>query len=122
MGGMVSRGAIALTTLIWLPGPALAEAPREAELETLRKDWHGCVQEAFAAKSATVDKRTAQRAALAKCKASENALVAAELAVQQEAEEARRKGSLTTRARAWMSSVAGYVVDPVVSWIGGIGR
>ena len=122
MGGTVSTGASAFVGLVWLAAPALAEAPREAELETLRKDWHGCVRQAFSSQPANTDKKAAQRAALAKCKASENAVVAAELSVQQEAEEVRRKaaptGGLTTRARAWMSSVAGAVVDPVLSWMG----
>lgn len=119
MGGkLLSTGAGAVTGLVWLAAPALAEAPREADLETLRKDWHHCVRQAFSGQPATIEKKAAQRAALAQCKASENALVAAELAAQQEAEEARRKDGLTTRARAWMSSLAGTVVDPVLSWIG----
>ena len=98
------------------PPAALApEAP-----ETLRRAWHRCVRQAYSGQPARLDRHAAQRAALQACRAEEDATVAAALAA--ESGSGRPPASLTSRARAWMASVAAYVVDPVTAWLGGPGR
>lgn len=110
-----------VASCLWV-GPALAQelAGPAADLDGLRRQWHRCVRQSFSGQPAGVEKRAAERAALAACKAPEDAYVAAELAartVEGRAEGIQRDG-LTTRARAWMATVATYVVDPVASWFG----
>lgn len=107
--------------------PALAlDSYETPDREALRKQWHRCVRQAFSGQPASVEKRAAERAALAACKASEDAYVAAELAARQTEgtakDTAKRKEGLTTRARAFMASMAASVVDPVASWFGGLLR
>lgn len=106
-----------LAAALWLAaGPAGAQ---EADLDGLRRDWHRCVRQHFSGQPVSVEKRAAERAALAACKASEDAYVAAELVARTAKSEASgHRDGLTTRARAWISSVAAYVVDPVASWFG----
>lgn len=112
----------ALIGMLALTGSALAATLGETDLQQLRKDWHDCVRGAFDAQAPTAQRQAAERAALARCKPAEDSYVAAELAAQQAADEARQKGGLTSRAKAWVYSVASYVVDPVASWIGGLSR
>lgn len=121
------RGSVscALIGLVWFVAPGIAAAGTQAaDLDGLRQDWHRCVRQAFSGQPSSVAKQAAERAALAQCKASEDAYVAAELADRQADDEARRRNGrgLGLRAREWMASVAAYVVDPVTSWIGGIVR
>lgn len=111
----------ALIGFLALTGTAFAATPEQGDREQLRKAWHDCVREAFDAKTPAPQRQAAERAALARCKPAEDSYVAAELAAQQAADEARSKGGLTARAKALAASVASYVVDPVASWIG-LGR
>lgn len=116
---------IAAIGLACIASPALADSPASApDLETLRQEWHRCVRQAFSGQPSSIAKQAAERVALGQCKPAEDSYVAAELAARQAEDEARRKDghSLTVRARAFMASVAAYVVDPVTSWIGGISR
>lgn len=106
-----------LIAAAWLSAGA-AQA-QETDLDGLRRDWHRCVRQHFSGQPVSVEKRAAERAALSACKASEDAYVAAEFAFRSaDSDTAARKEGLTTRARAWISSVAAYVVDPVASWFG----
>ncbi|GEP01297.1 hypothetical protein [Methylobacterium haplocladii] len=101
----------------WLAGGTVQA--QEADLDGLRRDWHRCVRQTFSGQPASIEKRAAERATLAACKPSEDAYVAAEFAARiAKSDDGPRKDGLTTRARAWISSVAAYVVDPVASWFG----
>ncbi len=62
--------------------PALAE---EAGLAGLETRWHDCVRQAFGGQPLGMERRAAQRAALAACKPQEDAYVHAMLAAQEEA-------------------------------------
>ena len=121
------RASVLLATaaLAVLPTPLQAATSDDAaDRDGLRREWHRCVRQSFSGQPATLDKRVAERAALAQCKASEDAYVAAELAARRADEEAARQSGrgLTGRARAWVASVAAYVVDPVSAWFGSFGR
>ena len=106
-----------LIAAAWLAGGTVQA--QEADLDGLRRDWHRCVRQNFSGQPLSVEKRAAERAALGACKAAEDAYVAAELTARTAGSEASaRKDGLTTRARAWISSVAAYMVDPVASWFG----
>ena len=100
--------------------PAAAAALAADTPDTLRRAWHRCVRRAYSGQPASLDRHAAQRAALQACRTEEDATVAAVLA--DEGASGRTPASLTSRARAWMASVAGYVVDPVTAWLGGLGR
>ncbi|GJE27332.1 hypothetical protein [Methylobacterium organophilum] len=114
------------------PLPALAApaestpetgVPASPDLESLRRQWHRCVRQAYSGQPVSVPKQAAQNAALAECKPAEDAYVAGVLAAQgSEGASAHDGHSLTSRARAWMASVAAYVVDPVTAWLGGLTR
>ena len=99
--------------------PAVAAVAADTP-DTLRRAWHRCVRRAYSGQPASLDRHAAQRAALQACRTEEDATVAAVLA--DEGASGRTPASLTSRARAWMASVAGYVVDPVTAWLGGLGR
>jgi hypothetical protein len=76
------------------------------------------VRQHFSGQPLSIEKRAAERAALAACKAHEDAYVAAELSTRSaEADGSHRRG-FTMRALAWISSAASHVVDPVASWFG----
>jgi len=115
---MRGPGLIVLAVLLTIP--TLCPAAEAGDTETLRKQWYRCVRQAFSGQPARIETHAAQRAALAACKTAEDEYVAAVMAAD-EAERGGRAGggSLTGRARAWMASVAAYVVDPLSSLIGG---
>ncbi|GLS46854.1 hypothetical protein [Methylobacterium brachythecii] len=115
-----SKLPVPLASLVvagWLAGsPVLAQ--EQAGLDRLRGDWHRCVRQHFSGQAPSIEKRAAERAALAACKTEEDAYVAAELSARTAASDGAHKRGLTTRALAWISSAASYVVDPVASWFG----
>lgn len=104
---------------------ARAEAPApRLDRDALRADWHRCVKDSFSGQPATMERKAAEQAALASCKPAEDAYVAAEIAARN-AEEAAGQGrgeGLTSRAKAWMASVASHVVDPVSALFASITR
>lgn len=117
-GSRLSAPLAALVAAGWLAGsPALAQE-QQGGLDGLRGDWHRCVRQHFSGQPLSIEKRAAERAALAACKAQEDAYVAAELTARTAASDGAQRRGLTTRALAWISSAASYVVDPVASWFG----
>lgn len=110
---------IAAAPLVFGFAVMASSAPLAAEPAALEQAWHDCVREAFAHQHGGRSKAGSQRNALDACKEQEDAFVAAMVAVQASEDAlARRSGpSLPARARAWVASVATYVVDPVSSWI-----
>ncbi|GEP09479.1 hypothetical protein [Methylobacterium gnaphalii] len=116
-GSRLSAPLAALVAAGWLAG-APAWAQEQAELDRLRGDWHRCVRQHFSGQPLSIERRAAERAALAACKAQEDAYVAAELTARTVAADSTPKRGLTTRALAWISSAAASVVDPVASWFG----
>lgn len=106
--------------VILLAAPAFAAAEASDDTEALRRQWYRCVRQAFSGQPARIETHAAQRAALSACKPAEDAYVAAVMAGDEaERQAGRGSGSLTSRARAWMASVAATMVDPLTSWIGG---
>ena len=99
-------------------GPAAAQTQ---DLDGLERAWHGCVREAYARQTPGQSRAGAQRNVLDECRAHEDSLVAATMALREREDEAARRAGLplTIRAGAWAASVAAYVVDPVASWLQG---
>ncbi|MCF4128312.1 hypothetical protein [Methylobacterium sp. SyP6R] len=85
-------------------GPAPAE---EAGLAALETRWHDCVRQAFGGQAFGMERRAAQRAALAACKPHEDAYVRAMLAAQEAEARARTTRSVVARARDWAIGAAG---------------
>lgn len=115
------RVAHLAVALVCLAAPALADAtPRE----DLRRDWHRCVRQSFSGQPNHLSRQAAEKAALAVCKANEDAFVAAELDAQltQEATGQRDERGLLAHARAMLASVSAYVVEPAATWLGVSGR
>ena len=96
-----------------------ASANPAPDLSALEQAWHSCVREAFSRQSASESRRAAERSAFDECKEHEDTYVMAILAAQIAAKEAhwQTESSVTSRATAWVSYVAVYVVDPVSSWL-----
>ncbi len=115
------RVAHLAVALVCLAGPAAADAtPRE----DLRRDWHRCVRQSFSGQPNHLGRQAAEKAALAACKASEDAYVAAELDAQMTQGAAGRNDErgLMAHARAMLASVSAYVVEPAATWLGVSGR
>ncbi|UHC18868.1 hypothetical protein LRS73_14005 [Methylobacterium currus] len=85
-------------------GPALAE---ETDLASLETRWHTCVRQAFTGQPLGMERRAAQRAALAACKPQEDAYVHAMLAAQEAEARARATSGVVARARDWALGAAG---------------
>jgi hypothetical protein len=85
-------------------GPAAAE---EADLAALEIRWHACVRHAFTGQPPGMERRAAQRAALAACKPQEDAYVHAMLAAQEAEVRARATRGIAARARDWAFAAAG---------------
>ncbi|TNC16049.1 hypothetical protein FF100_01930 [Methylobacterium terricola] len=87
---------------------ALAGAPAAAEtgLADLEARWHACVRQAFAGQPLGLERRAAQRAALAACKAQEDTYVHAMLAAQEADIRARATRGAVARARDWALNAA----------------
>jgi hypothetical protein len=85
-------------------GPAMAE---EADLPALETRWHACVRQAFSGQPLGMERRAAQRAALAACKPQEDAYVHAMLAAQEAEARARATRGVLVRARDWALGAAG---------------
>lgn len=96
------RGAPLLLALAC--GPAAAE---EVDLPLLENRWHACVREAFSGQPPGLERRAAQRAALAACKPQEDAYVHAMLAAQEAEARARATRGLVARAKDWALAAAG---------------
>lgn len=90
--------------LAFAGGTATAE---EADLSALETRWHMCVRQAFTGQPLGMERRAAQRAALAACKPQEDAYVRAMLAAQEEAARARATSGVVARARDWALGAAG---------------
>ncbi|WP_157064202.1 hypothetical protein [Methylobacterium tarhaniae] len=90
--------------LAFAGGPALAE---EADLPGLETRWHACVRQAFTGQPLGMERRAAQRAALAACKPQEDAYVHAMLAAQEAEARARTTRGVIARARDWAFAAAG---------------
>ncbi|KMO33724.1 hypothetical protein VP06_15865 [Methylobacterium aquaticum] len=90
--------------LTFASGPATAE---EADLAALETRWHACVRQAFGAQPLGMERRAAQRAALAACKPQEDAYVHAMLAAQEAEARARATRGVLARARDWALAAAG---------------
>ncbi|GJD97846.1 hypothetical protein [Methylobacterium iners] len=95
-------------------GPSEATHPAD-----LKQRWHRCVRNAFSGQPMRVDTAGAQRAALAACKAHEDAYVAAMLAAQgiERAPDRRDEEAVGSGPRAWVASVTAYLIDPIASWL-----
>lgn len=89
--------------LLALACPAAA-APDLPDLETR---WHACVRQAFSGQPLGLERRAAQRGALAACKAQEDAYVHAMLAAQEAEAQARATRGVAARARDWALTAAG---------------
>ncbi|GJD60393.1 hypothetical protein [Methylobacterium frigidaeris] len=85
-------------------GSAVAE---EADLAALETRWHACVRQAFTGQPLGMERRAAQRAALAACKPQEDAYVHAMLAAQEAEARARATRGVVARARDWALGAAG---------------
>ncbi|MET7245667.1 hypothetical protein ABZT49_20150 [Methylobacterium sp. EM32] len=94
----------ALLVLALACGSALAE---EADLAVLETRWHTCVRQAFTGQPLGMERRAAQRAALAACKPQEDAYVHAMLAAQEAEARARATRGVAARARDWAIGAAG---------------
>jgi hypothetical protein len=96
--------------------PGTAGTP---DLPVLEQAWHGCVREAYGRQVPSQSRLAAERSALDECKDREDAYVSAILAARtvEEVALAERARAMTSRATAWASSVAAYVIDPVSSWL-----
>ncbi|MFH6784139.1 MULTISPECIES: hypothetical protein [Methylobacterium] len=104
------RGCARLAPLLLACAGAPA-AVAETGLDDLETRWHACVRQAFSGQPPGLERRAAQRAALAACKAQEDAYVHAMLAAQ-EAEatvqtSARATRGVVARARDWVLAAAG---------------
>ena len=104
-----------LLLLTACPGAALNAA--EVELRRLEQTWHRCLRDAYAHQPAGQSQAREQRNALDECQEREDAYVAAIMASQASVAPARDYAQ-TARARAWASSVASYVLDPITAWFG----
>lgn len=107
-----------LIPALWVLGaaPSAAGIP---DLPSLEQAWHGCVREAYGRQPPAQSRLAAERSALDECKDREDAYVSAILAARtaEEAALGERARAMTSRATAWASSVAAYVIDPVSSWL-----
>lgn len=90
--------------LAFAGGTAMAD---EADLPGLETRWHACVRQAFGSQPLGMERRAAQRAALAACKPQEDAYVHAMLAAQEEAARAGATRGVVARARDWALGAAG---------------
>ena len=90
--------------LVLACGPAAAE---DADLPLLETRWHACVRDAFTGQPPALERRAAQRAALAACKPQEDAYVHAMLAAQEAEARARATRGLVARAKDWALAAAG---------------
>lgn len=89
---------------------ALACAPAaaaETDLADLEARWHACLRQAFTGQPLGMERRTAQRAALAACKPQEDAYVHAMLAAQEAEVRARETRGVVARAKDWALAAAG---------------
>jgi len=111
------RGGARLAPLMlaFAGAPAAAEEPGLAGLEA---GWHACVRQAFSGQPLGLERRAAQRAALAACKAQEDAYVHAMLAAQEAEARARATRGVVARARDWTLAAAGSVRATVGGVIG----
>lgn len=97
------------------PGAALDAA--EAELLRLERAWHRCLRDAYAHQPVGQSQAGDQRNALDECQEREDAYVAAVMGAQAPGSPPRDHAQ-PARARAWASSVASYVLDPITAWLG----
>ncbi|GEP03853.1 hypothetical protein [Methylobacterium oxalidis] len=116
------RLMLCLPIVLLACSPSAADTKAAAVLSSLEARWHGCVRDVYARERSVQRKAASQLSALDECKEHEDAYVAAILEVRAaEGKAARREGrTLTARAKAWATSVLGYVVDPVSSWLGAV--
>ncbi|AWN37998.1 hypothetical protein [Methylobacterium radiodurans] len=91
----------------------------QGEIERLEQAWHQCLREASGHQPPGQSRAGDQRNALDACREREDAVVAALMAARGGTQAER---SLGARARSWAASVAAYVLDPVSSWLGILGR
>ena len=101
---------------------AQTPARSTGDLASLERDWHGCVREAFQRQPASRSRAASQRSALDECQAGEDAYVAAAMRMEGRSADRGARRELTERARAWASSVAAEVIDPVSSWLEALRR
>ncbi|AWN45282.1 hypothetical protein DK419_02200 [Methylobacterium terrae] len=100
--------------LVLAGGPAAAA---EADLGDLEGRWHACLRQAFTAQPLGLERRAAQRAALAACKAQEDAYVHAMLAAQEADVRARATRGVVARAKDWALAAAGSARATVTGMI-----
>ncbi|TGE01266.1 hypothetical protein [Methylobacterium nonmethylotrophicum] len=101
----MGRAAGIAPLLLALAGAAAGAAG--ADLGGFEARWHDCVRQAFSGQPLGMERRAAQRAALAACKPQEDAYVHAMLAAQEAEARARATRGVAARARDWAFAAAG---------------
>ena len=115
------KPVLSLFILFLSAGPGAALDAAEDELRRLEQAWHGCLREASGHQPAGQSRAGDQRNALDACREREDAYVAAAMAVQAPGGPARERAR-AVHERAWASSVASYVLDPITAWLGRLSR
>jgi phospholipase/lecithinase/hemolysin len=112
-----------LSIVLAAPGAtAQPSSQSPGDLAALERDWHDCVREAFRHQPMAQSRAASQRSALDMCQAGEDAYVAAAMRADAGATDRGTRRGLTDRARAWVSSMAAEVIDPVSSWFDALRR